>query len=62
MSCRVVYEGLDRIERALVVLAKKHRDTLMAARTHGQQAIPVTFGYKVAVWIDDIRRCVARGR
>ena len=53
---RVVYEGLDRIERALVVLAKKHRDTLMAARTHGQQAIPVTLGYKVAVWIDDIRR------
>ena len=28
----------------------------MAARTHGQQAIPVTLGYKVAVWIDEIRR------
>lgn len=53
---RVVKDGLDRIERALVVLAKKHRDTLMAARTHGQQAIPVTLGYKVAVWIDEIRR------
>jgi 3-carboxy-cis,cis-muconate cycloisomerase len=53
---RVVYDGLDRIERALVVLARKHRGTLMAARTHGQQAIPVTLGYKVAVWIDEIRR------
>jgi len=53
---RVVYDGLDRIERALVALAKKHRGTLMAARTHGQQAIPVTLGYKVAVWIDEIRR------
>ena len=53
---RVVHDGLDRIERALVVLARKHRGTLMAARTHGQQAIPVTLGYKVAVWIDDIRR------
>ena len=52
----VVHDGLDRIERALVVLARKHRDTLMAARTHGQQAIPVTLGYKVAVWIDEIRR------
>ncbi|MBK5254874.1 MAG: adenylosuccinate lyase family protein [Vicinamibacteria bacterium] len=52
----VVEAGLDRIESALVVLARKHRDTLMAARTHGQQAIPVTLGYKVAVWIDDIRR------
>ena len=53
---RVVHGGLDRIERALIVLARKHRDTLMAARTHGQQAIPVTLGYKVAVWIDEIRR------
>jgi 3-carboxy-cis,cis-muconate cycloisomerase len=53
---RVVYHGLDRIERALVALAKKHRDTLMAGRTHGQQAIPVTLGYKLAVWIDEIRR------
>lgn len=53
---RVVYAGLDRIERALVAIARKHRDTLMAARTHGQQAIPITLGYKVAVWIDNIRR------
>lgn len=52
----VVYAGLDRVERALVKIAREHRDTLMAARTHGQQAIPVTLGYKVAVWIDDIRR------
>lgn len=52
----VVHEGLDRVEAELVTLARKHRDTLMAARTHGQQAMPVTFGYKAAVWIDDIRR------
>ena len=52
----VMKEGLDRIERALCVIALKHRDTLMAARTHGQQAIPITLGYKVAVWIDEIRR------
>jgi 3-carboxy-cis,cis-muconate cycloisomerase len=52
----IVHQGLDRIERALVGLARKHRDTLMAARTHGQQALPVTLGYKVAVWIDDVRR------
>lgn len=53
---RVVYKGLDRIEGALKRLARKHRDTLMAARTHGQLAIPVTLGYKLAVWIDDIHR------
>ena len=32
-------------------LAQRHRDTLMAGRTHLQQALPMTFGYKVAVWL-----------
>ncbi|MGF6727610.1 3-carboxy-cis,cis-muconate cycloisomerase [Paraburkholderia sp. GAS41] len=35
----------------LVGLAKKHRDTPMAGRTHLQQALPITFGYKVAIWL-----------
>jgi 3-carboxy-cis,cis-muconate cycloisomerase len=35
----------------LAALARKHRDTPMAGRTHLQQALPVTFGYKVAVWL-----------
>jgi 3-carboxy-cis,cis-muconate cycloisomerase len=35
----------------LADLAKKHRDTPMAGRTHLQQALPVTFGYKVAIWL-----------
>src|ERR1043165_731671 len=32
-------------------LAERHRTTLMAARTHGQQALPTTFGLKVAGWL-----------
>ena len=32
-------------------MARKHRDTPMAGRTHLQQALPVTFGYKVAIWL-----------
>ncbi|KAF1070298.1 adenylosuccinate lyase family protein [Variovorax sp.] len=35
----------------LADLARKHRDTPMAGRTHLQQALPVTFGYKVAIWL-----------
>jgi 3-carboxy-cis,cis-muconate cycloisomerase len=35
----------------LAALAEKHRNTPMAGRTHLQQALPVTFGYKVAVWL-----------
>ena len=36
--------------------AALHRDTLMPGRTHGQQATPVTFGYKVAVWLAEVQR------
>jgi 3-carboxy-cis,cis-muconate cycloisomerase len=39
------------LRRILGRLAAKHRDTPMAGRTHLQQALPVTFGYKVAVWL-----------
>lgn len=49
-------EELDALESNLTQLARAHRDTPMAGRTHGQQAQPVTFGYKVAVWIAEIRR------
>ena len=47
---------IDAIIRALAVLARDHRDTVMAGRTFQQQAAPITFGYKVAVWLDEIMR------
>lgn len=37
-------------------LAKTYRDTPMAGRTHLQHALPVTFGYKAAVWLSAFRR------
>jgi len=41
---------LVALDKALSALARKHRDTVMAGRTHLQHALPVTFGYKAAVW------------
>ena len=35
-------------------MARTHRDTVMAGRTHLQHALPVTFGYKVAVWLSPL--------
>ena len=53
-----VRAGLEIIERDIVALrgilaglAKRYRDTPMAGRTHLQQALPVTFGYKCAIWL-----------
>ena len=41
-------------------LAERERDTVMLGRTHGQAAVPITFGLKVAVWVDEIRRHLIR--
>jgi 3-carboxy-cis,cis-muconate cycloisomerase len=53
-----VRAGLEMIERdvaelrgILAGLARRYRDTPMAGRTHLQQALPVTFGYKCAIWL-----------
>jgi 3-carboxy-cis,cis-muconate cycloisomerase len=47
---------LAEVIDAAANLARTYRDTPMAGRTHGQQALPITFGYKVAVWIAELRR------
>ena len=53
-----VRAGLEIIERdiaelraILAGLSKRYRDTPMAGRTHLQQALPVTFGYKTAIYL-----------
>jgi 3-carboxy-cis,cis-muconate cycloisomerase len=48
------------LRRILAGLARKHRDTPMAGRTHLQQALPVTFGYKAAIWLDMFDRHAQR--
>ena len=41
-------------------IAEKEKNTTMLGRTHGQAAVPITFGLKVAVWIDEFRRHLDR--
>jgi len=56
----VIGGELETIASNLETLAREHRSTPMAGRTHGQQAQPITFGYKVAIWLDEVRRHQAR--
>ena len=54
---------LGEISDILSILSKlsiKTKDYVMAARTHGQHALPTTFGFKTACWIDEISRHVER--
>ncbi len=52
----IISKDLAALIITLSHLAQVHRDTPMAGRTHGQHALPITFGFKIAVWIDELRR------
>ncbi|MEW6221231.1 MAG: adenylosuccinate lyase family protein [Thermodesulfobacteriota bacterium] len=54
--CDLVDRDLVQIGRLLAALAAEHRATLMVGRTHGQQALPYTFGLKAAGWLDELTR------
>ena len=60
LQVRQAFEAIERdltkISRALQDLARKYRDTPVAGRSHRQHALPVTFGFKVAVWLSGIER------
>jgi adenylosuccinate lyase len=56
----LVRADLVRAHASLLRLAATHRDTVMAGRTHGQPGAPITFGYKVATWADEIGRHTVR--
>jgi len=56
----ILFRELKLIEGILARLARRHRSTPMAGRTHGQHGLPLTFGFKVAVWLTEVRRHLER--
>jgi len=58
----LIAASLGRLHRALGGLANRHRYTVMAGRTHGVQAEPITFGLKVALWYAEVGRGLDRVR
>jgi 3-carboxy-cis,cis-muconate cycloisomerase len=56
----VILADLRVLADELAALARRERDSLEPGRTHGQHATPITFGFKVAVWLDEVLRHVER--
>lgn len=56
----LLLRGVDGLSAVLERQARAHRDTLCTGRTHGVHAEPTTFGLKLAVWVDEMRRNRAR--
>ena len=53
-------DRIAELARRLSELSNRHRTTVMAGRTHGQQALPVSFGLKVAAWLAPLVRHAER--
>lgn len=51
---------LKQFLKKLLQLADEHAETVMPGRTHGQHALPITLGYKVAIWADEIGKHIER--
>lgn len=49
-------QEIDGLMDAIRVVAIEHKNTLMVGRTHGIHAEPITFGLKLAVWYDEMKR------
>jgi len=56
----IVDRDLLDLERVLLNLAKKHINTVAVGRTHGQHAIPTTYGLKFSIWATEINRHIER--
>jgi adenylosuccinate lyase len=56
----LLLRDLRAIRQLLADHAHRYKHTIMVGRTHGQQALPITFGYKLAVWVDEIDRHLQR--
>jgi adenylosuccinate lyase len=55
-ACTLLLADLENLSISLENLARSHKDTLCVGRTHGVHAEPTTFGLKIAVWVDEMRR------
>src|SRR5436305_3290320 len=58
----ITERDLGAVSAALANLAQKYRDAPMPGRTHLQQALPITFGYKCAIWLSMLQRHAERLR
>lgn len=56
----IILDDLDRLKESLAKKARRYRDTVMIGRTHGVHAEPITFGLKMAVFYEEVKRDIKR--
>jgi len=61
-ALELIEKKMDDFEKVLMEKSLQYKNTLMMGRTHGQHALPITLGFKFAVWMRQISRHIQRLR
>ena len=59
-SVELILEDLNKMKKILAEKAIVHKKTIMIGRTHGVHAEPITWGLKMALWYEEIKRHIKR--
>jgi adenylosuccinate lyase len=59
-AVKLIEQKLNTLEQVLIKKASKYKRTIMIGRTHGQHALPITLGFKFAVWMRQNARNIQR--
>lgn len=59
-AMRIIRRKLDVLEEILLTHSSNEVNTIMIGRTHGQHAVPITLGFKFAVWLREVARHIKR--
>jgi adenylosuccinate lyase len=55
-ALNLIQKRLNDVETVLIKRAEQYKETIMMGRTHGQHALPITLGFKFAVWMREVAR------
>jgi adenylosuccinate lyase len=59
-ALNIIEQDLKNLKRTILNLANQHKETICIARTHGQHALPTTYGLKFSIWASEVQRHLER--
>jgi adenylosuccinate lyase len=59
-ALQIIKQKMDELELVLIKASNRYKGTIMMGRTHGQHALPITFGLKLSVWMREVSRHIER--
>jgi len=61
-ATELLEKRMNNLEKTLLEKAERYKRTIMMGRTHGQHALPITLGFKFAIWLRENARHIQRLR